>query len=56
MARIKIWNIYIMVDNKKKYLHQLMTTMEAHEWLNDNCVHDNGNYFMGTSQVFCECH
>ena len=51
----KLWNTYIMADNKKIYLRKTMTTMEAYEWLKANCESDNGNYFMCGTQVFCEC-
>ena len=56
MPRIKMWNAYIMANNKKIYLRKLMTVTEACEWIEKNCVHDNGNYFMCDTQVFFECH
>ena len=54
MAKIKLWNAYIMVNNKKIYLRKFMTTMEALKWIDANCESDNENYFMCGTQVFFE--
>lgn len=56
MAKIKLWNAYFLTNKKKIYLRKNMTVTEACEWLEANCEHDNGNYFMCGTQVFCECH
>lgn len=55
MHKQKKWNIYMMVYNLKIYLRKEMTTMEAVNWLSDNCKTENSNYFMCGTQVFCEC-
>ena len=54
--RPKAWNVYIMVGNLKIYLRKRMTTMEAINWLQENCKQENGNCFMRGSgtEVFCE--
>lgn len=51
----KKWNVYIMAGNLKIYLRKAMTTMEAVNWLQQNCKHVNTDYFMCGTQVFCEC-
>lgn len=55
MHNQKKWNIYIMVDNHKFYLRKEMTTLEAINWLKENCKVHNTDYFMCDTQVFCEC-
>lgn len=55
MAKNKFWNVYIMSNNKKTYLCKGMTTNEAYDWLERNCKHDNGDYFMCGNKVFFEC-
>ena len=50
----KAWSVYIMVGNLKIYLRKRMTTMEAIDWLAENCNMQNSDYFMCGTQVFCE--
>ena len=55
MCKQKKWNIYIMASNHKFYLRKGMTTLEAINWLKENCKVHNNDYFMCDTQVFCEC-
>ena len=48
------WSIYIMLGNLKIYLRKSITTTEAVNWLQAKCKHNNSNYFMHGTQVFCE--
>lgn len=55
MHKQKKWNIYMMSNDHKIYLHKALTTLEAINWLKENCRIKNTDYFMNGNQVFCEC-